>query len=42
MELGGFQMLNVDFNLMYGWNDLIDELKEEYKEKGVNICQFCY
>lgn len=38
MEPGGFQTPNADPNLMHGWNDLTDELKEEYKEKGANIC----
>lgn len=43
MEPGGFQTPNADpknvfGTLMQGWNDLTDELKEEYKEKGANIC----
>ena len=42
MEPGGFQTPNADPNkvlgtIMQGWNDLTDELKEEYKEKGTNI-----
>lgn len=47
MEPGGFQTPNADpknvfGTLKQGWNDLTDELKEEYKEKGANICLFCY
>ena len=47
MEPGGFQTpltepSRVFGTIMQGWNDLSDELKEEYKEKGSNICYFCY
>ena len=42
MEPGGFQTPNADPSkvfgtIMQGWNNLTDELKEEYKEKGTNI-----
>ena len=47
MEPGGFKTPIADPSKVYdsitqGWNDLTDELKEEYKEKGNNKCNFCY
>ena len=47
MEPGGFQTPIADpskvyDSIMQGWNDLTDELKEEYKEKGNNKYNFCY
>ena len=43
MELWGSQTPNAEPSkvfgtIMQGWNNLTDELKEVYNEKGTNIC----